>query len=203
MGCGAPANRQSKRRWVRPCTSNTVAQDCASLTLLCAIARYCRLPRGAAFSKYALAEPPLRSPWPQVFCNVCANSDENFAASVRASTSLGGPASLRIWGLSSHRNGRQGGPAPSSSRRRPCDIALSLQCACHRKALSHPRHDSQVDTLDIGEHPMYMFGRSLTCDFQLEHPSASRQHAVLVHGQDGASPLLVVVVLMFLGGLSW
>lgn len=38
----------------------------------------------------------------------------------------------------------------------------------------------------MGEHPMYMFGRSLTCDFQIEHPSASRQHAVLVHAQDGA-----------------
>lgn len=52
------------------------------------------------------------------------------------------------------------------------------------------KNGEEVDTLDIGEHPMYMFGRSLTCDFQLEHPSASRQHAVLVHGQDGGVYLM-------------
>jgi hypothetical protein len=42
-----------------------------------------------------------------------------------------------------------------------------------------------VEDLPVGEHPMYTFGRSLTCDFQLEHPSASRQHAVLVHHENG------------------
>jgi pSer/pThr/pTyr-binding forkhead associated (FHA) protein len=42
-----------------------------------------------------------------------------------------------------------------------------------------------VDELDVNEHQMYTFGRSLTCDFQLEHPSASRQHAALVHHKNG------------------
>jgi len=32
---------------------------------------------------------------------------------------------------------------------------------------------------------MYTFGRSLTSDFQIEHPSASRQHAALVHHENG------------------
>ena len=43
----------------------------------------------------------------------------------------------------------------------------------------------QMERLPIGDHPMYTFGRSLTCDFQLEHPSVSRQHAALVHHQNG------------------
>lgn len=42
-----------------------------------------------------------------------------------------------------------------------------------------------MDEYAVGEHSMYTFGRSLTCDFQLEHPSASRQHAVLVHHENG------------------
>ena len=42
-----------------------------------------------------------------------------------------------------------------------------------------------VEDLAVGEHQMYTFGRSLTCDFTLEHPSASRQHAVLVHHENG------------------
>jgi len=32
---------------------------------------------------------------------------------------------------------------------------------------------------------MYTFGRSLTCDFPIEHPSASRNHAALVHHENG------------------
>ena len=56
----------------------------------------------------------------------------------------------------------------------------------HTKArLEVSKSGETVDELEVGEHPMYTFGRSLTCDFQLEHPSASRQHAVLVHHENG------------------
>ena len=37
---------------------------------------------------------------------------------------------------------------------------------------------------------MYTFGRSLTCDFQLDHPSISRQHAALVHHTKGGLYLI-------------
>jgi len=47
-----------------------------------------------------------------------------------------------------------------------------------------------VDELEVGDHNMYTFGRSLTCDFQLEHPSASRQHAALVHHENGGVYLI-------------
>uniref|UniRef100_A0A7S0NYT0 protein-tyrosine-phosphatase n=2 Tax=Calcidiscus leptoporus TaxID=127549 RepID=A0A7S0NYT0_9EUKA len=56
----------------------------------------------------------------------------------------------------------------------------------HSHAALHVERDGDaLETLKVGEHEMYMFGRSLTCDFQLDHPSASRQHAVLVHHQNG------------------
>ena len=42
-----------------------------------------------------------------------------------------------------------------------------------------------VESLEVGEHEMYTFGRSLTCDFPLEHRSLSRQHAALVHHENG------------------
>ena len=42
-----------------------------------------------------------------------------------------------------------------------------------------------IETLAVGEHAMYTFGRSLTCDFQIEHPSASRMHAALCHHERG------------------
>ncbi|EOD32635.1 hypothetical protein EMIHUDRAFT_456015 [Emiliania huxleyi CCMP1516] len=44
----------------------------------------------------------------------------------------------------------------------------------------------ELDSLPIGEHAVYTFGRSLTCDVQLEHASASRVHAALVHAQETA-----------------
>uniref|UniRef100_A0A7S0Q8H9 protein-tyrosine-phosphatase n=1 Tax=Coccolithus braarudii TaxID=221442 RepID=A0A7S0Q8H9_9EUKA len=51
--------------------------------------------------------------------------------------------------------------------------------------LAVERDGETLETFHVGDHEMYMFGRSLTCDFQLDHPSASRQHAVLVHHQNG------------------
>lgn len=36
-----------------------------------------------------------------------------------------------------------------------------------------------VDKLNVCLKPFYVFGRQLNCDFQLEHPSISRHHAVL------------------------
>ena len=47
-----------------------------------------------------------------------------------------------------------------------------------------------VETLAVGEHSMYTFGRSLTCDFQIEHPSASRMHAALCHHEKGGLYLI-------------
>ena len=40
------------------------------------------------------------------------------------------------------------------------------------------KNGDEVETLPVGEHTMYTFGRSLTCDFPIEHPSASRNHGV-------------------------
>ena len=48
-----------------------------------------------------------------------------------------------------------------------------------------------VGTLGVGEHELYVFGRSLTCDFPLEHPSISRRHAAIVREAPSARLLLV------------
>ena len=42
-----------------------------------------------------------------------------------------------------------------------------------------------METLAVGEHAVYTFGRSLTCDFPLEHASLSRNHAALIHHKNG------------------
>ena len=47
------------------------------------------------------------------------------------------------------------------------------------------REGEAVEDLEVGAESMYIFGRSLTCDFQLEHASASRQHAAIIHHQNG------------------
>ena len=51
--------------------------------------------------------------------------------------------------------------------------------------LSVSKGADELESLPIGDHMMYTFGRSLTCDFQLDHPSISRQHAALVHHENG------------------
>lgn len=52
-------------------------------------------------------------------------------------------------------------------------------------ALEVAKGAESVETLPVGEHDMYTFGRSLTCDFPLEHASISRNHAALVHHENG------------------
>ena len=56
----------------------------------------------------------------------------------------------------------------------------------HTKArLVVEKGGEELESLDIGEHPLYTFGRALTCDVQLDHPSISRQHACVVHHENG------------------
>jgi len=73
-----------------------------------------------------------------------------------------------------------------------CELPPSWAAApTHTKArLVVAKGGEVVDELEVGEHEMYTFGRSLTCDFQLEHPSASRQHAALVHHENGGVYLI-------------
>ncbi|EGD80570.1 hypothetical protein PTSG_01162 [Salpingoeca rosetta] len=42
-----------------------------------------------------------------------------------------------------------------------------------------------IDTIDISKKPFYIVGRAPICDIQAEHPSISRCHTVLQHGDDG------------------
>ena len=80
-------------------------------------------------------------------------------------------------------------PAPKTKGVDELDFELPPEWA------SEPTHSSaallvekggqQIETLQVGEHSMYTFGRSLTCDFPIEHPSASRNHAALVHHFNG------------------
>lgn len=43
-----------------------------------------------------------------------------------------------------------------------------------------------VDELSIGQQACYVLGRNEdTCDFGLQHPSVSRQHAAVVHDREG------------------
>lgn len=41
------------------------------------------------------------------------------------------------------------------------------------------KNGTLVETKDLGTQPYYTFGRSPTADVLLEHPSASRLHAVM------------------------
>ena len=41
--------------------------------------------------------------------------------------------------------------------------------------LSIVKDGEEIDEVDVGEHTSYTFGRSLTCDFPLEHPSVRRR----------------------------
>ena len=45
--------------------------------------------------------------------------------------------------------------------------------------------DEALESLEVGGESMYVFGRSLTCD-TIEHPSASRQRAALIHHANGS-----------------
>lgn len=57
----------------------------------------------------------------------------------------------------------------------------------HKTARLHvTKGGEELEELDVGQESIYVFGRSITCDFPLEHPSASRQHAVIVHHRNGA-----------------
>ena len=54
-----------------------------------------------------------------------------------------------------------------------------------RATLEVAKGDEALESLEVGGESMYVFGRSLTCDFAIEHPSASRQHAALIHHANG------------------
>ena len=54
-----------------------------------------------------------------------------------------------------------------------------------RAELRVEKNGETVEVLPVGEHALYNFGRSLTCDFPLEHASISRNHAALVHHWNG------------------
>ena len=56
--------------------------------------------------------------------------------------------------------------------------------------LAVQKRGETIEQLSVGEHEMYTFGRSLTCDYQLDHPSISRQHAALVHHENGGIYLI-------------
>ena len=59
-----------------------------------------------------------------------------------------------------------------------------------RATLEVAKGDEALESLEVGGESMYVFGRSLTCDFAIEHPSASRQHAALIHHANGNFCLL-------------
>lgn len=74
------------------------------------------------------------------------------------------------------------------------DFELPPQWAAEPKhtdaLLCIEREGEELEQLSVGSESMYVFGRSLTCDFQLEHASASRQHAALVHHHNGGMYLI-------------
>lgn len=55
------------------------------------------------------------------------------------------------------------------------------EAGCCRVAytLETMKNGSIVETRDVSSRSHYIFGRTDACDFQLEHPSISRLHAVL------------------------
>lgn len=91
---------------------------------------------------------------------------------------------------------RSGVYAPAVTKTRLDDLEFELPPPwatdpTHTAASLQVEKAGQVlETLPVGEHAMYTFGRSLTCDFQLEHPSASRMHAALCHHRNGGLYLI-------------
>ena len=91
---------------------------------------------------------------------------------------------------------RSGVYAPAVTKTRLDDLEFELPPPwatdpTHTGAsLQVEKADQVLETLPVGEHAMYTFGRSLTCDFQLEHPSASRMHAALCHHRNGGLYLI-------------
>ena len=87
---------------------------------------------------------------------------------------------------------RSGVYAPAVTKTRVEDLEFELPppwAAAPTQAstiLTVQKAGEALETLPVGEHAMYTFGRSLTCDFQIEHPSASRMHAALCHHERGA-----------------
>ena len=84
-------------------------------------------------------------------------------------------------------------PAPKHSGKSVDDLGGEFELPpewaaepTHQQALLEvEKGGEKVETLQVGEHEMYTFGRSLTCDFPLEHPSISRNHAVICHHENG------------------
>ena len=80
-------------------------------------------------------------------------------------------------------------PAPKSKRVEELDCEFPPPWAAEptqsAAELVVEKNGQVVETLPIGDHSVYTFGRSLTCDFPIEHPSASRNHAALVHHENG------------------
>jgi protein-tyrosine phosphatase len=80
-------------------------------------------------------------------------------------------------------------PAPKPKGVETLDFELPPEWAAEpthaRASLSVEKGGTEVESLPVGEHSMVTFGRSLTCDFPLEHPSISRNHAALVHHHNG------------------
>ena len=80
-------------------------------------------------------------------------------------------------------------PAPKAQGLQDLDFELPPEWAAsptHAKATLEVSKGSEViESLPVGEHDMYTFGRSLTCDFPLEHASISRNHAALCHHENG------------------
>ncbi len=80
-------------------------------------------------------------------------------------------------------------PAPKKAKSVDDDFEMPPHWAApptHTAArLVVEKRGESVESLPVGEHAHYTFGRSLTCDFPIEHPSASRNHATLVHHRNG------------------
>ena len=84
-------------------------------------------------------------------------------------------------------------PAPKHSGKSVDDLGGEFELPpewaaepTHQQALLEvEKGGEKVEALQVGEHEMYTFGRSLTCDFPLEHPSISRNHAVICHHENG------------------
>ena len=47
-----------------------------------------------------------------------------------------------------------------------------------------------IDSLNLGAQSFFKFGRALTCDVVMEHPSASRLHAVIQFREDNSLPYI-------------
>lgn len=58
-------------------------------------------------------------------------------------------------------------------------------------ALRVEKDGAAMDELRVGRQACYVLGRNEDlCDFGLQHPSVSRQHAAIVHDRDGAVKVL-------------